>query len=213
VVVDAWPTHAFAVAWADWTYRSCCRSITVIEQPTSTGKRNRVLRRSRASIKNTYTYFALNMLKLHSLSDHLMEESYPGTDQQPWTDDHSLPQSHPSLLPPPPEPPKSSDCFLTSACVEARGLSDGCEELSVLRAFRDGYLIDRPGGAELVAEYYVVAPPIVAAIHVRPDAARILESVYGRVARCVDLVLAGRAEPALRLYAGLVAGLRDGVVV
>lgn len=32
----------------------------------------------------------------------------------------------------------SSGCYLTSACVNAKGLPDDCEELTVLRNFRDG---------------------------------------------------------------------------
>ena len=38
----------------------------------------------------------------------------------------------------------SGGCFLTSACTEARGLPDDCHELTVLRAFRDGYLRSQP---------------------------------------------------------------------
>ena len=37
-------------------------------------------------------------------------------------------------------------CYLTTACVAARGLPDTCAELQTLRAFRDGILTRRPGG-------------------------------------------------------------------
>ena len=34
-------------------------------------------------------------------------------------------------------------CFLSAACVEHAGLSDGCRELTTLRSFRDGYVVLR----------------------------------------------------------------------
>ena len=37
-------------------------------------------------------------------------------------------------------------CYLTSACVMAKGLPDHCEELETLRVFRDEYLAGQPGG-------------------------------------------------------------------
>lgn len=44
-------------------------------------------------------------------------------------------------------------CYLTSACVTARGLSDQCEELQALRSFRDGYLSEQPGGPAEIEQY------------------------------------------------------------
>lgn len=46
---------------------------------------------------------------------------------------------------------KESDnggCYLTTACVAARGLPDTCTELQTLRAFRDGVLARQPGGQQ-----------------------------------------------------------------
>ena len=40
----------------------------------------------------------------------------------------------------------STGCFLTSACVEAMNLPDDCEELMILRKFRDTWLVKQPGG-------------------------------------------------------------------
>ena len=52
----------------------------------------------------------------------------------------------------------SSGCYITSACVRARGLPDDCLEMETLRAFRDGYLASQPGGREDIEEYYAKAP-------------------------------------------------------
>ena len=59
----------------------------------------------------------------------------------------------------------SSGCYLTSACTQARGLPDDCEELTVLRAFRDTYVRALPTGEADVRRYYATAPQIVNAIH------------------------------------------------
>ena len=55
----------------------------------------------------------------------------------------------------------SGGCYLTSACVEARGLPDDCMELQTLRDFRDNWLKQQPCGQDEVAEYYATAPRIV----------------------------------------------------
>ena len=56
-------------------------------------------------------------------------------------------------------------CFLTTAIVERRGIeADGGPTLTALRRFRDGYMMKTPKRRALVAEYYELAPRIVAAI-------------------------------------------------
>ena len=47
----------------------------------------------------------------------------------------------------------SEGCYLTSACVMARGLPDHCEELETLRLFRDEYLAGQPGGRAEIEQY------------------------------------------------------------
>ena len=49
----------------------------------------------------------------------------------------------------------TSGCFLTSACVEARGLPDDCYELRVLRNFRDSYLVKQDCGECEINHYYL----------------------------------------------------------
>ena len=44
-------------------------------------------------------------------------------------------------------------CYLTSACVMAKGLPDHCEELETLRVFRDEYLAGQPGGRAEIEQY------------------------------------------------------------
>lgn len=97
--------------------------------------------------------------------------------------------------------PNSGGCYLTSACVETRGLPDDCEELTVLRNFRDNWLKQQPGGAEEVAEYYEAAPQIVAEINKRADAREIWNALYDAlVAPCVKLIRCGEMERARERY-------------
>ena len=95
----------------------------------------------------------------------------------------------------------SSGCFLTSACVEAKGLPDNCHELTVLRCFREGYLRSLASGQDEIAEYYFVAPQIVSAIKLRDDSLAIFNSIYDELVKpCVCLIEQGDNESAHQLY-------------
>lgn len=95
----------------------------------------------------------------------------------------------------------SGGCYLTSACVEARGLPDDCMELTVLRDFRDNWLKKQAGGLAEVAEYYATAPGIVEKINARPDAKEIWNGLYETlVVPCVKLIQAGNMDGAHVIY-------------
>lgn len=95
----------------------------------------------------------------------------------------------------------SGGCYLTTACVEAKGLPDDCEELTILRNFRDHWLKKQSGGAEEIAEYYATAPQIVAEVNKRTDAREIWNGLYDSlVAPCVQMIQRGEMEQARALY-------------
>ena len=95
----------------------------------------------------------------------------------------------------------SSGCFLTSACVEAKGLPDDCRELTVLRHFRDTYLRSAPNGAAEICEYYHTAPAIVERIKSGTDANAVFSRIYEElVLPCVALIDAGRLSEAHEAY-------------
>lgn len=95
----------------------------------------------------------------------------------------------------------SSGCFLTSACVEAKGLPDDCHELTTLRRFRDEYMAAQPCGQCEINHYYHVAPAIVAQIKAQPDALAVFERIYTElVLPCVALIEAGDNEAAHARY-------------
>lgn len=106
--------------------------------------------------------------------------------------------------------PSSSSCFLTSACIEAKGLADDCEELTALRRFRDEWLRKQSGGAEEIEEYYRIAPEILSAIHQREDCGRILDELYEKlVAPCVKMIRQEQYAEARALYRETVMKLKE----
>lgn len=97
--------------------------------------------------------------------------------------------------------PASGGCYLTSACVEAKGLPDDCYELTTLRQFRDGWLKQQEGGQADICEYYHTAPAIVAAIHSRADSTSIFEGIYRElVLPCVEWIEHKQMDKAYEHY-------------
>ena len=95
----------------------------------------------------------------------------------------------------------SEDCYLTSACVMARGLLDHCEELGTLRLFRDEYLARQPEGRAEIKQYYATAPRIVEAINRLPNHLEIWNRVYEELVQpCIRMIHANQHEQTHQLY-------------
>ena len=101
-------------------------------------------------------------------------------------------------------------CFLTSACVEAKGLADDCRELTVLRNFRDTYMKSTDAGCADICEYYHTAPIIVEKIKQLPNAMEIFECIYHElVVPCVELIDKNQKEKAYTQYKNYVKKLQS----
>lgn len=88
-------------------------------------------------------------------------------------------------------------CVITSACMEAMGLRDDCQELNIFRTFRDEYVRNLPNGEQIIEEYYRVAPSIVAEINKAENFKEIYSALYERlVSRTVELINQGKKEEA-----------------
>lgn len=95
----------------------------------------------------------------------------------------------------------SGGCYLTSACVEAKGLPDDCHELTALRKFRDEYVAKCERGKEDIAHYYAAAPKVVDRINKKENAKSIWEEVYNSmVLPCVKLIDESCFDEAYKLY-------------
>ena len=96
-------------------------------------------------------------------------------------------------------------CFLTTAIVERRGIeADGGPTLTALRRFRDGYMMKTPKRRALVAEYYEIAPRIVAAI---PQGHSDWDWIGGRIDAAIAAIAAGDEDGAFAIYAAMVRRL------
>lgn len=102
----------------------------------------------------------------------------------------------------------TSGCFLTSACVEAKGLADDCYELTVLRKFRDEYMMNLECGKCEIDHYYHVAPVIVEKIKVNEKSTTIFECIYEElVVPCVKLIETAQYDKAHVMYREYVRNL------
>ena len=97
-------------------------------------------------------------------------------------------------------------CFLTEAVVRRSAEADDGPTLTVLRAFRDGYMQARPERRALVARYYEIAPRIVAAI---PDGHTDWAWIGSRVDEAVAAIGAGTDDRAFAIYVGMVQSLEE----
>ena len=103
----------------------------------------------------------------------------------------------------------TGNCYITTACTQHKGLSDDCEELTVLRNFRDTYLINQENGKELIQMYYEYAPPILVNIKRREDEDEILAKLYGVITDCVNAIKQGDNEYAYKTYVKMVLALKN----
>lgn len=104
----------------------------------------------------------------------------------------------------------SSDCFLTTACVVAKNLPDGCYELKTLRGFRDSYIKGLPNGEEIIKEYYDIAPKIIDAIEKEPNADCIFRKLFEELVQpCVHYIEQRQNEMAYALYEKTVLKLKE----
>ncbi|MBQ8283588.1 MAG: hypothetical protein IJX75_00700 [Clostridia bacterium] len=102
----------------------------------------------------------------------------------------------------------SSSCFLTSACVDYLGKTDNCEELTKLRFFRDTYLKKSEKGAQLIQEYYNIAPSIVEKIDNSDKKDEYYHYIYDIIKKCVINIDKQKYEDTLKEYKNMVHYLK-----
>lgn len=100
---------------------------------------------------------------------------------------------------------KKSGCFLTTAACRFKELPDDCYELSVLRKFRDEKLMATADGAQMVENYYQIAPGIAQELVCKHD----LEYVWNTVLECVRCIEQGHDDHAVKAYSEMVFRLQQ----
>lgn len=105
---------------------------------------------------------------------------------------------------------KSHLCYITTAVCESLGKPDDCYELNLLREYRDGYLAESKGGADVIHEYYNVAPTIVKRIGRRENADDIYRGIWEEyLHRCVELIEEDKQEECREVYTNMVYELEE----
>lgn len=96
---------------------------------------------------------------------------------------------------------ESTGCFITSACIESYGLDDNCEELFILRNFRDTYMKENAKRIIEIKEYYNNAPCIVSNINKKSNRVAIYKKIYNElISPCVQYIKNNDYEKAYMLY-------------
>lgn len=82
---------------------------------------------------------------------------------------------------------KTKLCYITTAVCESLNKDDNCRELNLLRDYRDNVLANEEGGAELIKEYYNIAPTIVKRINRTENPDAVYNDLYNSfITRCID---------------------------
>jgi hypothetical protein len=103
----------------------------------------------------------------------------------------------------------NSRCYISTATCSSLGLPEDCEPLNKLRWFRDRILLEQPGGAADVSEYYRSAPAIVRAIEHERSSRQIYRDIYdNHLVPALAAIDQGDHESAYRIYAQMVGSLR-----
>ena len=98
-------------------------------------------------------------------------------------------------------------CYLTTACMKHRleQFDDDCEELTILRWFRDNFV-----SKEDIEHYYEVAPIIVETINKEEQSDIIYDYIYDNIVDyCVEQIEQGNYDKAYSRYKNSVLILED----
>lgn len=122
-------------------------------------------------------------------------------------DDHARDWKHSSKA------PKDSFCFISTAVCQTRDLPDNCNELQILRRFRDEYMLLNPKYAPLVMKYYQIAPKVIEWIELQPDAHQRYHQIWrNSLLPAINAIENQKPELALQLYLHMVQTLQAEVL-
>ena len=101
-------------------------------------------------------------------------------------------------------------CFISTACLEAEGLSDNCLELKILRKFRDDFVLKTEKGEREIEEYYRIAPIIVSKINSHENSQEIYKTLFGSmIESALNFIERGEFPRAYKHYKDSVLRLKE----
>ena len=103
-------------------------------------------------------------------------------------------------------------CYISTACITAFGKTDDCNELNLLRKFRDTYVkIYHPNDVE---KYYAQAPKIVNFINNQRNKIEIYSELwYDKILPCINLIETNQFETAYNLYKSTALDLQNKYII
>jgi len=99
------------------------------------------------------------------------------------------------------------ECFLSTACIRHKHLPDQCEELQMLRKFRDDFMKASPLGRQLIEEYYSIGPKLVKAIEQDSNKADTYRYIYSCIKNACIKIRLMENESAQDVYTKMVKQL------
>lgn len=104
---------------------------------------------------------------------------------------------------------KKGFCFITAAVCDKQNKPDDCYELSILRSYRDEYMMSTEEGRALVEEYYDTAPGLVQVINMQKNPEAVYEELYlDYLTPCIRYIESGQKEQCKELYMHMVRNLQ-----
>lgn len=101
-------------------------------------------------------------------------------------------------------------CFITSAVCDTLNKPDDCDELMILREYRDNYLMNTKSGARMINEYYRIAPVIVAYLNMQTDGEERYDRIWKEdVMPCLNFIENGHNVQCKKHYVRMVRRLKS----
>lgn len=100
---------------------------------------------------------------------------------------------------------KKGLCYITTAVCQSLNKPDDCYELTLLREYRDQYLMSTKEGEDIVKQYYNIAPTIVNRISKEKDSLEIMNGIWKSYLQpCVTLIEENKMEECKEVYSKMV---------
>lgn len=101
-------------------------------------------------------------------------------------------------------------CYVTTAVCLNLNKGEDCEELRLIKEFRDGYLSSTKEGQALIEEYYDIAPTLVKRIEKDAEAHEKYMWLWNTyLAPCVAYIKSGQPESCKETYCNMMEELRE----
>ena len=101
-------------------------------------------------------------------------------------------------------------CYITTAVCETFGKPDDCYELTLLRNYRDNYLMSQEDGEAVIHEYYDVAPTIVKHINRSGQKEEVYRHIWDTYLNpCIQMIESDQMEECRDMYIKMVHDLEE----